>query len=106
MTEPSLLARLIQAVADRLSKHPSLPIHNRDVFKATAASLIEAELRSQFGGEQIRLYIPKVGGEIRKERDERIVAAILAGEATPSVAKRESVSERHVRRVRGRIGGF
>ena len=106
MSESSLLARLIRAVADRLASHPSIPEQGRDLFKATAASVIEAELRSHFGGEQIRLYIPKFGGETRKARDERITAAIAAGEPPPSVAKREAVSERHVRRVRGRIGGF
>jgi Mor family transcriptional regulator len=106
VSEPSLLGRLIRAVADRLANHPSIPEQNRETFKATAALAIEAELRSHFGGEQVRLYIPKFGGETRKARDERITAAIAAGEAAPSVAKRESVSERHVRRVRGRIGGF
>ena len=89
-----------------MSKHSSIPEQNREVFKAAAVSVIEGELREMFGGEQIRLYIPKLGGETRKARDERIAAAIVAGEPPPSVAKRESVSERHVRRVRGRIGGF
>lgn len=102
----SLLSRLIRSVADRLSHHPSIPELSREVFKETAALEIETELRNHFGGEQIRLYIPKFGGETRKARDERIAAAIVAGEPAPSVAKRESVSERHVRRVRGRIGGF
>ena len=106
MNEPSLLGRLIRAVADRLSNHPSIPEQGRELFKATAAQVIEAELCNHFSGEQIRLYIPKFGGETRKARDERIAAAIVAGEAAPIVAKRESVSERHVRRVRGRIGGF
>jgi hypothetical protein len=100
-----LMSQVIGAIAERLAADPRIPVENREAYRQTVRSVIEAELSRLFPGEQLRMYIPKFGSAQRKERDERIAAAIAAGEAPDDIAKRESITVRHVRRLRGRIGG-
>lgn len=100
------LARLIGAVADRLASDPGVPTANRSAYRDTVVSVFSAQLTAMFGGEEIRLYVPKTATDLRRARDERISVAVAAGETPATVASRERVSERHVRRVRGRIGSF
>ena len=100
------LARLIGAVADRLASDPGVPTANRSAYRDTVVSVFSAQLTAMFGGEELRFYVPKTATDLRKARDDRIYVAVAAGEPPSAIASRERVSERHVRRVRGRIGAY
>ena len=64
----------------------------------------EAVLREQYGGETLRVYIRQTTAvSDRAKRDQRIEAALAAGEAPESIAKREDLSKRHARRIRARF---
>lgn len=99
------LAKLLGAVAERLASDPSIPPANRMAYRETVISVFSAQLSSMFGGEEVRFYVPKAATDLRVARDERIATAIAAGEPPATVAKRENITERHVRNIRGRIGG-
>lgn len=62
------------------------------------------EMRQTRPGEILKLYVPKHDALERSAQRRRIVRALKAGEAPASIAKREGVSEGHVRKMRGRIG--
>jgi Mor family transcriptional regulator len=101
-----VMAKLIGVVADRLAADPRVPTENRLAYREAVCSVFSEQLASMFGGEEVRFYVPKAATDLRIARDERIAAALAAGESASDVAKREQLSERHVRRVRGRIGGY
>lgn len=98
-------SRLIDMLADWVSQDPCIPVSNREAFRQTFRTVANGKLSELFGGEQLRLYVPIVGSQQRSARNERIAAAIDAGDAPEVIAKRESVSTRWVRKIRGRIGG-
>jgi Mor family transcriptional regulator len=99
------IARFLGAVADRLASDPAIPPENRSAYRETVVTVFSGQLSAMFGGEEVRFYVPKSATDLRQARDERIAAALSAGEPPAVVAQRERVSERHARRVRGRIGG-
>jgi hypothetical protein len=99
-----VLAQLLGKVADRLASDPALPVANRASYRDTVVSVFSAQLSAMFGGEEVRFYVPKVATDLRVERDTRIAAALEAGKTAAEVARAERVSDRHVRRLRGRIG--
>lgn len=102
----SPLTRVLGLVADVVARDPRVPAEARDAFRAAVVTTIEGELSRMFGGEELCIYIPKVGFKARKDRDQRIEAALSKGEALESIAQRERVSTWTVRRMRGRIGGI
>jgi hypothetical protein len=97
-------ARLIGMLADWISDDATLPLENREALRATIVAVGCARLSDAFGGEQLRLYVPKPDMQHRIAREARITAAVSAGEAPNVIAKREKVTARWVRKVRGRIG--
>jgi hypothetical protein len=99
-----IFAQLIGKVADRLAADPLVPPENRSAYREQICSVFSAQLASMFGGEEVRFYVPKAATDLRVARDERIAAALAAGKPATEVAKAERVSDRHVRRLRGRIG--
>jgi hypothetical protein len=101
-----VLAQLLGEGADMLAADPIIPPANRAAYRDTIVSVFSALFSGKFAGEELRLYVPKTPGDLRIARDERIAAALAAGKPATDVARTERVSERHVRRVRGRIGGF
>lgn len=98
----SLFSTVVRALADGVAAHPGVPPENREALRDTARSVIAAELQRMFGGEQLRMYVPRLSAEQRQERDARVADA--DGPAD-DVANRERLSDRQVRRIRGRIGG-
>lgn len=98
------MSKIIGAIAERLAADPSIPVENREAFRRTIISVFECEMADLFGGEHIKIYIPKIGGQRRQDRNERIAAAIEAGEPPEIIAKREDISPRWVRKIRGRLG--
>jgi hypothetical protein len=101
----NLMSKIIGAIAERLAADPSIPVENREAFRRTIISVFECEMADLFGGEHIKIYIPKIGGQRRQDRNERIAAAIEAGEAPEVIAKRENLTPRRVRQLRGSFGG-
>jgi hypothetical protein len=91
-------------VAEWVANAPSIPEQNRDALRQTVVSVVSAQLSEAFGGEQLRLYVPKINAEQRRSQKERIAAALIAGETSTVIAKREKVHPGWVRRLRGRIG--
>jgi hypothetical protein len=101
-----VIAQLIGKVADRLAADPLVPPENRNAYRDTICSVFSAQLAAMFGGEEVRFYVPKAATDLRVARDERIAAALAAGKPATEVAKAERVSDRHVRRLRGRLGSY
>lgn len=99
------MSKIIGAIAERLAADPSIPQENREAFRRSIISVMECELSKLAAGEHLRLYVPKVGGQSRRDRNERIFAAIEAGESPDIIAKRENITPRRVRQLRGMIGG-
>lgn len=99
---PSLLSRVIAATAQRLAQHPSIPPASRAAFEAQAAAVMQTMWSDLFGGESVwvRCYVPHSWATDRACRRDRIRAALAAGERPVDIARRERVSERHVRRLR------
>jgi hypothetical protein len=98
------LSVVINAVAERIAADPLVPEENRQALRDTAVTVIQGEFSAQFGWGEALFFLPKVWLEQRRARSERVAAALSAGEAAESIARREKISPRHLRRLRGRIG--
>jgi DNA-binding NarL/FixJ family response regulator len=70
----------------------------------TVESVLRAELSRLYGGEKVWLSTARMPQETREARNQRILAALAAGEATATIARREGVSVRMVRWLRGKAG--
>lgn len=97
-----ILSRLIRTAAERLAHDPVVPPENREAFRANCESVLHAQFSLEFGGE--RIYAPREATWLRMERRQRIERALALGDSTAAIARRERVSERWVRKVRGSIG--
>lgn len=64
--------------------------------------IIEILLHERLGGDGVTLRGRKNPRVSRVERDQRIAAALGTGEQQSSIALRERVSVRHVRRIKAR----
>jgi DNA-binding NarL/FixJ family response regulator len=95
---PSTLSRIIAASAEQLAKRWNVPPENRQAFAQTAASIFEAQFSALRGGE--RLWTPQRPSADRTQRQARIVAALSSGEGAATIAQREGVSPRYVRKLR------
>lgn len=100
--------RLLEMLADWYAS--DIPPENRQAFRDTFVTVVSGKLSDAFGGEQLRVYVPKETAEQRTARDERIAAALEAGETQRDIAKREKVTQKWVynvnhRKLRGKIGG-
>lgn len=97
---------LVRALVDQVLRVvESLPGADRAALYAASCDAARASLSSQFGGAEVCFFSPQIGAERRRERSERIAQALARGDAPEAVARREGISARHARRVRGRIGG-
>lgn len=74
-----------------------------DEQRRAIATAVEA-LRPHFPGENMRLYVPRSDAKARAEQRRRIVRALKNGDPAALIAKREDVSERYVRKLRGAFG--
>lgn len=99
------LAQLLDLAADVAARDSRIPPATREAYRANVRAVLQGELARLFGGSEVTFFVPKLGAEARRVREERIADALARGEAPASVARREGVSERHARRVRGRFGG-
>jgi hypothetical protein len=107
MIEKTKRTGLIREIAERTAVHPSMEAAVVGAVRAALPGVIESVIAQMFPdthGDTIRLsiYRRKKTREHRRARDERILAAISANEAVSTIAARESVSERHVFRVKAK----
>lgn len=96
---------LLIQIAQRAASHPSMEAAVLGAVRATLPVVLESVLREIHPGDTLRLYIPKTSSSSRIERDQRIGAALANGEHPDLIAKRESITTRHVRNIRKRIRG-
>lgn len=61
------------------------------------------DMRAHLPGETLKLYIPQHDAVARAEQRRRILRSLRAGEKAADIAKREGVSERFVRQLRGTL---
>lgn len=104
-------AGFIDTLAERMATHPRIvsvfeqaSLTMRSALQSEGRLVLHELLLEMAQGEQLRMYIAKVDHKTRDARQERIRAALVAGESNSSIARRERVSERHIRRLRGRMG--
>jgi Mor family transcriptional regulator len=60
-------------------------------------------LSPYFSGETLRLYLPRMHGEDREQRDRRILESLQLGKSMTEIAQREDCSRRLVYKVRARM---
>lgn len=100
MTKPPRRVDVIaQAFAQRLLTEVQAHVQQRAGF------WLECVVAEMFPGESVDLYGAKIPVTQRAERQARIAAALAAGASPAEVARTERITERHARRIRGRVGG-
>jgi redox-regulated HSP33 family molecular chaperone len=107
MIEKTPRTGFIVALTERLCTHPRIvtALHQavQMTLRVEGRGVIEELVREMAMGEQLRVYVPKIDKDIRQARQQRIEAAIRTNEPNLSIAKREKVTERYVRKIRGRL---
>lgn len=93
----SLFHAIVLRMADRLTRDSP----DRDRAYLAMVSTLYAVAAEVCGGEWV--YIPHTNRIEREQSRERIALALDAGEPASQIARREGVTERHVRKVRGTI---
>jgi hypothetical protein len=103
-TQPtnSLLANL----AERCASHPKLEGAVLGAVRQILPGVILSVLREQFPGETIRLYVPKIERETRKDRDARIAQALAAGKSVATIMDELGLPKTTVHRVKSRRRGI
>lgn len=96
---------LLVQIAERAASHPLIEQAVIGAVRATLPGVIESVMREIHPGDTLRLYVPKTSSADRRARDQRIGAALAAGEPTAVIAKREDISRRHVNNLRRRLRG-
>ena len=103
MTRPteSLFHMLLDAMAATGAEMLTEPGENRRAMYLTLMSIFYAKAANVAGGEWV--YVPGTNRIDREQARSRIVLALQAGEAPTQIAKKEGVTERHVRKLRGTL---
>lgn len=97
MAKTSIVTRYLESTSHLLSMDPRIAPRERAAFRTDAHAKMAQMMEAFFGGE--RVYGPRLAAITRAQRNERIRAAAGAGECSTSIAKRERVSVRQVRRI-------
>lgn len=91
-------ARLLQ-VCHEIEAHPEVQRARGSLRHGDLAAAVAAALRTLYPGEQLRLYAPRRGHDVR-ERDRRICAAAAAAPADlASIARAEGLTLRRVQQI-------
>lgn len=98
MPRESLFHTFAVALAQRLVRRDA---PNREAEYLSLVSLIYAQAAAVFGGE--RIYGPRTNHVEAEQARARIAMALQAGESAQEIARREGVTDRHVRKLRGTI---
>lgn len=101
--EKALMREVAEVTADVLADYVTrgAPPANRDAAYLTIMSLIYATWARVAGGEWV--YVPRTNHAELEQARVRISQAITSGEPPAQIARREGLTERHVRRLRGQI---
>lgn len=102
LARDAMASALAAAATEVLVCLQGVPAEKRDALYANARAAFSTRVRQRYGGQAVQVYVPKMDAHERQARNERIAAA---DDDADSIAKRESLTARHVRRLRGRIGG-
>lgn len=97
MARDSLFHAFASALAERITRHSP----NREAEYLTLVSMIYAQAAAVFGGE--RIYGPRTNPIELEQSRTRIAQSLQSGETPAQIARREGVTERHVRKIRGTI---
>jgi hypothetical protein len=90
---------LFHAFATRLALRMAGHGPNREAEYLTWVSVIYSVAADCFGGE--RIYGPQTNLAERERARQRIAIALQNGEPPTEIARREGVTDRHVRKLRG-----
>lgn len=96
---PSMFRQLIRGAATRIANDPAIPVENRAALAQHAEHIIWHQWRELFGGDVVNLRAPDIEPGEREARAQRIAAARSSGEPVSVIARRERITERHVRRI-------
>ena len=99
---PSMFRQLIRGAATRIAADPSIPPESREALAQHAEHIIWHQWRELFGGDVVNLRAPDIEPGEREARAQRIAAARSSGEPVSAIARRERITERHVRRMNNR----
>ena len=93
---------MLRQLAVQAATHPRIEAAVMGAIRAELPGVIEGLLRDSWGGDTLRMYVPKNGSRDDKDaRDQRIVAmASPPSSATPhAIAAREGISVRRVQQI-------
>lgn len=85
----------INRLAGQVVRHPAFTA----AIERTVADVLTVVLREQFAGEEMRLYVPKMGPRLRNARAEAIVRERAGGSAVDELAKRHGLTPRRVNQI-------
>lgn len=101
LARDAMASALASAATDLVACLQSVDAAKREALYQNARAIFSTQVRRRYGGGDLRLYVPKADAAERQACAERVASA----DAQPvDIAKRERMSERHVRRLRGRFG--
>lgn len=94
-----ILQRIIHAAADKLAADPTIAPDARDAYRAAIVHVFEATICDLIGCDTVQISGWSIAPSARANRRERILQALEAGEPVRTIAARELVSERWVRKL-------
>lgn len=96
---------LIRDLANQAASHPRIEAAVLGAIRAELPGVIESLLREAYGGEQLRLYVPKrdagQAAQARDARDRRIraLAAPPGSLSVAAIAAQERITPHRVRQI-------
>jgi hypothetical protein len=105
LARDAMASALATAATEVLVCFQGVDPQKREALYQNARAAFSRRVRQRWGGDELRMYVPRVDVAERQARDDRIAAGLAAGEDLDKLARREGTTARHARRIRGRIGG-
>lgn len=99
----STMHRLLAGMADAALPALKVPPQNREAMRATLISVFEHQVVRIIGQDEVRLRGWKMVPSERAARQQRIDAALRAGQRPVDIAAREGVSADWVRKRAARV---
>ncbi len=93
---------LLRQLASQAASHPRIEAAVIGAIRDVLPSVIEGLLRESYGGETVRIYVARNGGQaVKNERDLRItaLAAPPASLSCGAIAAQEGISVRRVQQI-------
>jgi hypothetical protein len=99
---------LLRHLAAQAASHPRIEAAVIGAIRDVLPGVIEGLLREAYGGETVRIYVARNGGQaVKNERDRRIAAlATKPASLSPgAIAAQEGISVRRVQQILRRVAG-